>query len=190
MTSTVTNYSNSINTNYPVPGVDNDTQGFRDIFSNVKNALNVAAGEIGSLQLNAVVANESNDFAYGGTLYRSILRSPVVHVNDLGAVTVDTPISIEDGSYQTVNVTGTVNFDVDNWGGADVDGNAGSIILEIYNGSGSTANVNFSNSIGTTLKKDVSLPITVASSGTVFVELWSTNNGESVYLRQIGGNFV
>ena len=113
-----------------------------------------------------------------------------MHVNDLGAVTIDTPISIEDGSYQTVNVTGTVNFDVDNWGGADVDGNAGSIILEIYNGSGSTANVNFSNSIGTTLKKDASLPITVASSGTVFVELWSTNNGESVYLRQIGGNFV
>jgi archaellum component FlaC len=52
MTSTVTDYSELIDVTYPVAGVDNDTQGFRDNFSNIKNALNVADTEISSLQMD------------------------------------------------------------------------------------------------------------------------------------------
>jgi hypothetical protein len=52
MSSTVTNYSQRINSLYPTPGVDNDTQGFRDNFSNIKNALISAADELTNLQLN------------------------------------------------------------------------------------------------------------------------------------------
>jgi hypothetical protein len=51
MTSTVTDYSELIDVTYPVAGVDNDTQGFRDNFTNIKNALNVADAEISSLQI-------------------------------------------------------------------------------------------------------------------------------------------
>lgn len=51
MTSTVTQYSTLIDTTFPVPGVDNDTQGFRNNFGNITNALNVAASEISDLQL-------------------------------------------------------------------------------------------------------------------------------------------
>ena len=52
MISTITNYSNNIDTLFPVPGQDNDSQGFRDNFANIRQALNIAAGEISNLSLN------------------------------------------------------------------------------------------------------------------------------------------
>jgi hypothetical protein len=51
MASTITNFSSSIDAQFPVPGQDNDTQGFRNNFGNIKNALDIAASEISDLQV-------------------------------------------------------------------------------------------------------------------------------------------
>jgi hypothetical protein len=45
-------YPNSIDTTYPVAGQDNDTQGFRTNYLNIKNNFIIAAGEITALQSN------------------------------------------------------------------------------------------------------------------------------------------
>lgn len=58
MASTITNYSSAINVQFPVAGMDNDSQGFRTNFSQIQSAFDVAATEISSLQLNA--SNPSN----------------------------------------------------------------------------------------------------------------------------------
>lgn len=47
--------TSSLNTNYPVPGVNNSTQGFRDNFTLIKSGLDTAATEISDLQGKAVV---------------------------------------------------------------------------------------------------------------------------------------
>jgi hypothetical protein len=51
MASTITNYSENIDTAFPVPGVDNDTQGFRNNFSNIRDGLVAASTEIEDIQL-------------------------------------------------------------------------------------------------------------------------------------------
>ena len=51
MASTITNYSSAINVQFPVAGMDNDSQGFRTNFSKIQSALTVASEEITSLQL-------------------------------------------------------------------------------------------------------------------------------------------
>jgi hypothetical protein len=51
MASTLTNYSENIDTTFPVPGQDNDTQGFRDNFIAIKNSLDTAAAEISDVQI-------------------------------------------------------------------------------------------------------------------------------------------
>jgi hypothetical protein len=43
---------NNIDITYPIAGQDNDTQGFRDNFRNIKNNLNTARLEINDLQSN------------------------------------------------------------------------------------------------------------------------------------------
>jgi len=52
MISTITNYSDNIDTLYPISGQDNDSQGFRDNFTNIRQALNNAANEINTLSLD------------------------------------------------------------------------------------------------------------------------------------------
>lgn len=51
MSSTITNYSSTIDTAFPVAGRDNDTAGFRNNFISIKNGLDAAAEEITLLQV-------------------------------------------------------------------------------------------------------------------------------------------
>ena len=51
-----------INTNYPVAGVDNNSQGFRDNFAAIAAQFTEAANEITTLQSTAVVNNANNNF--------------------------------------------------------------------------------------------------------------------------------
>lgn len=186
MSSTSTTFINSINTNYPVPGVDNDTQGFRDNFSNIKSALGTVAGEIGNFQLNGVTTNGLNDFSYIGSLSRAVLDSYGESVGTNTFSTDDTINALE-GNYQKVSVNTSLNIDVIDW--TEASGVKGNVILEIYNSSGTSVNINFSNTLGT-LKKDISLPVAVAGTSTVFVQLWTTDGGTNVFLTKIGGTFV
>lgn len=49
MTSAIT--TTNIDVTYPIPGQDNDTQGFRNNWGAIKTALDTAAGEISDLQI-------------------------------------------------------------------------------------------------------------------------------------------
>ena len=52
----------SINENYPVAGVDNDTQTLRDNFDTIKTSLRRAQEEVTDLQNNTAKNNNDNDF--------------------------------------------------------------------------------------------------------------------------------
>lgn len=49
--------TNGLNVNYPVPGVNNNSQGFRNNFQNIKTNLELASAEITDLQDSVVVKN-------------------------------------------------------------------------------------------------------------------------------------
>lgn len=73
MSSTVTNYSNSIDINFPVPGADNDLRGFRTNFSNIKSAAEVANTELISIREVGVYLTENNTF--NGTITNATLTN-------------------------------------------------------------------------------------------------------------------
>ena len=54
--------SATINDTFPVAGVDNDTQGFRDNFNIIKTGLATAASEITTLQDNTAKTNVTTSF--------------------------------------------------------------------------------------------------------------------------------
>ena len=105
MASTITNYSNLIDVNYPTPGVDNDTQGFRNNFANIKSALNVSGDEITSLQLNLVSLDDSNDFGGNQIKNATITGSSIIlksySLADLGALTSGE--AVENGTLVFIN---------------------------------------------------------------------------------------
>ena len=54
--------TDNIKTNYPVAGENNDTQGFRDNFSEIVDNLKAAESEITDLQTNAAKTNIESQF--------------------------------------------------------------------------------------------------------------------------------
>ena len=101
---------NNINGSYPIAGQDNDSQGFRDNFTNVKNNLTFAKTEIEDLQNNAILKtglagttlnNEMNNAQLKGAQ----LLKTVETFKDLGIQT-STVVSFADGHYQKVTTGG------------------------------------------------------------------------------------
>lgn len=112
---------NSINGNYPIAGQDNDSQGFRDNFTNVKNNLTVAATEVTEIQTNALLKaplagttlnNEMNNTVLPGI---QILRASETILDHGPTISGATPISWADGHFQVLYLSGNTTLTFTNW---------------------------------------------------------------------------
>jgi len=88
--STITQVSSLININYPIPGVDNDSQGFRSNFSRIQDSLRVAGEEISRLQIstasgddNIVVAPGKNISFADNSVFIGEFTQNFVDTNDI-----------------------------------------------------------------------------------------------------------
>jgi hypothetical protein len=110
--------TNPINVNYPVPGVNNNSQGFRDNFASIVTNLNTAATELTDLQNKAVVKQAligtvvNNDMA--NTLISNAstrsFRATTYNLGNALAGTVLVDASLADVQYGTVSANTTINF--------------------------------------------------------------------------------
>ena len=126
MTSAI-NFS-SINASYPVPGIDNDSQGFRDNFSAISNALSVAKTELTALQTNAVIKSTLsgtpttvNNNLLGSTisngLYNNMSGAVYGTVTVLSASVVD--VDITNGPLQIFALAGNATLRFVSWPGSN-----------------------------------------------------------------------
>lgn len=186
MSSTVTNFSNNINVTYPVPGVDNDTQGFRDNFANIKNALKAAAQELSNLNLNTSKLNTgTNDYSYGGTIYRAPLKSVGFITSVDEEQSVDKNISFLTGNYQKISINGPITLTITDW----PENLYSTIRFEIQNFTTGTSSINFDTN-GYILKKEKSLTLpmilsTVTTDSHVF-DISTADGGDNMFVKFIG----
>lgn len=181
MTSTVTEVTNLINTNYPVPGQDNDSQGFRSNFANIQLGFSRAANEITALQTGNVRLDTTNDFG-NNIIKRASLQGGSDVVNEVGTISPGI-ISVDYGlgSYQQYTLgNGSYTFSVANW---PPDGKCGTIRLELTPVSGTTATVDFSS---VNIVSGNGTPIVYSTTTSVVWELWSPNNGDTVFAYELG----
>ena len=110
--------TNGINVNYPVPGVNNNSQGFRDNFASIKNNLNTAGTEITDLQnkvvLKSALANSTINNDMANTLISNALtRSFRASTYNLGGSISGTILinaSLGDVQYGTIAGNTTIQF--------------------------------------------------------------------------------
>ena len=106
---------NNIDGTYPVAGQDNDSQGFRDNFTNIRNNLTYAKAEIEDLQNKAVLKSAltnttlSNDMA-GNAIVGSSLTSWRETYNNVGSVSGSTTIDFANGNYQKITLGGATTL--------------------------------------------------------------------------------
>ena len=104
---------NNINGEYPVAGQDNNTQGFRDNFTNIKVNFQYAETEITNLQANSIskVSTSVNEFN-DSVVYGARLQNTGYIQLNRGNVAPTANINYAAGSYQTItaNAATTLNF--------------------------------------------------------------------------------
>lgn len=110
--------TNGIDVNYPIPGVNNNSQGFRDNFTSIKTNLDTASSEISDLQNKVVVKSAlanttvNNDMAntlISNAAVRSF-RSTTYNLGNALSGTVLVDVSLGDVQYGTVAANTTFQF--------------------------------------------------------------------------------
>jgi hypothetical protein len=175
---------NDIDGAYPVAGQDNDSQGFRDNFTNTSTNFQYAADEITDLQQNAVLkaalTGTTLDNNMNGSLLYNFEASEVSGaVNPLGTTSGTVTLDWTNGSYQTLTTSGSVVLGFTNFPASGV---SASIVLRITVSSTSyTLTLPAAVSIGTAnLQGYASNVITFSTTGTYIFEFTTVNGGSAI----------
>jgi hypothetical protein len=113
---------NNIDGTYPIAGQDNDSQGFRDNFTNIKNNFTFTKSELEDLQSKAILKSALS----GGTLnnnlnYAQLIAAQLLKtVETINAITSPASgavnVSWNNGSYQTITSTsGSITVTLADW---------------------------------------------------------------------------
>jgi hypothetical protein len=175
---------NDIDGAYPVAGQDNDSQGFRDNFTNTSTNFQYAADEITDLQQNAVLkaalTGTTLDNNMNGSLLYNFEASEVSGtVNPLGTTSGTVTLDWTNGSYQTLTTSGSVVLGFTNFPASGV---SASIVLRItVSSTAYTLTLPAAVSIGTAnLQGYASNVITFSTTGTYIFEFTTVNGGSAI----------
>ena len=174
---------NNVNGNFPIAGVPNNTQGFRDNFTNIKTNFEFAETEIDDLQSKAILKsalaggtldnNVGNNLVYNARV-QGISGTLVQIANTAGVINIDASA----GPYQSIVMGGNINlaFTANTWPAA---GSYGKVRVEITGTTGQTITLPSAVTQGTLGIQGINAGvITLAASGTYEFD-FSTSDGGS-----------
>jgi hypothetical protein len=134
--------TNGIKTNYPVPGINNDSQGFRDNFTSIKNNLDSAGTEITDLQSKVIVksgltgATLNNDMAntlISNAVVKSFRASTFNLGNNITTSGSDVKlVNVSQGDVQYGTITGDTTINFGAWAPSGTQSNV-QLILTVAN---------------------------------------------------------
>jgi hypothetical protein len=174
---------NTIDHTYPVAGRDNDSQGFRDNFTNIKNNFEYAEAEIDDLQANGifkgVLDNDMDGTLISNAQIKGFREVRIAKPETAGVINLD----VSAGQYQTVSTsTNSMILSFTDWASA---GNYSKIRVQIEID-------NISHTI--TLPSQVTLGyvqgllsnvITVPTTGTYIYEFSTQDAGATIIISDI-----
>jgi len=155
----------TVDEDFPVAGVDNDSQGFRDNFAVIKTGLQTASSEITTLQTySAKLGNDTGTEVvnnFGGNIISNAKTSKVYANAYQTYATSNSNISWNDGEYQAVEMRGDYKLTFIDWPEAD---GYGKMRIELTS-NGAARTVTFAAGSGYSLKKEIGTAlVTVAGA--------------------------
>jgi hypothetical protein len=193
---------NAITTTYPVAGVDNDSQGFRDNFSAILAGLAEASTEITYLLQNTAQTNTTTNFngnlVTGATLVGNPELATTFNQNPglIGSPTTSTVnIIYGQADYFQAQISTNTTFVTYNW---PVQGLLGKITLEIQPDTSTFATgttIQFSTdgvNPAPNIHADANTPFsttygfTMTSTSSYIWDIWTINSGQDLYIKLKG----
>ena len=111
---------NNIDVTYPIAGQDNDSQGFRDNFTNIKNNLIIAKTEIEDMQNKVILKSALSGTTLNNEMSNAQLKGAQLvktteTANDLTTLTGSITIDWTEGHFQYLTTSGSITVDFDNF---------------------------------------------------------------------------
>jgi hypothetical protein len=175
---------NNIDGTYPVAGQDNNSQGFRDNFTNIKTNFQYAEDEITDLQNNVILKSALSGTTLNNNMNGSVLSNATLQdmgYKALALVQSATAVNIDyaAGTYQTLTPIQPVDLAFSNW---PTSGIAGEVYLQLtITNTAYTLTLPSAVSVGLTGIQGISgQVITFAATGTYNFRFTSVNGGTTV----------
>ena len=190
---------NNIDGTYPVAGQDNDSQGFRDNFTNIRNNFTFTKAEIEDLQSKAVLKSAllntvlSNDFA-GNAIVNPALTAWRETYNNIGSVSGSVTINFLNGNFQKITMAGSTTLTF-NFSSSTITQYA-SIKLWVSNPSASYT-LSFPNALtlgdtdtiaGFSGNAVTFSAAEISNSTDYFFEIFTVDGGTTLGIRDLGRN--
>ena len=180
---------NNIDGNYPVAGQDNDSQSFRDNFTNIKNNFSSAETEIDDLQAKVIVKSALTGTTVDNDFSDTILKAAKIQdfsetVSALGTTGGTLTLNHNAAHYYTVTTNATSTLAFSNF---PPSGAKGRIQLAI-----TVASVAHTLTLPSAVSKGVtgiqgiaSNVITFGATGTYIFEFSSTDGGTTIHVEDL-----
>ena len=187
---------NNIDGAYPVAGQDNNSQGFRDNFTNTSTNFQYAAAEITDLQNKAVLKAALTGTTLNNDMNGSILsnfqgQNISGTVVSLGTVSGDVGINYTAGPYQTVTTAGAISLAFTNWTAA---GTQDYVVVQVTVTS-TAYTLTFPSAVGSGASATslIGIPgldigtntITFDATGTYLYSFTTADSGSTIYLNDL-----
>lgn len=197
--------TNAIDTDYPIPGQNNNSQGFRTNFTNIKTNLDTAGNEITDLQNKAVLKAALNNLPLNNDMANTLVSNASVRSfrattfnlgNSIsGTVRVDASL----GDVQSGTIVGNTTFNFGSWAPS---GTEQKITLTINAANSNVAGnsiITFSpnviynnNNYGLTLVENFSSTSNISFPNDVTqlnFELRTTDCGNTIYITPLNRSY-
>lgn len=185
---------NNIDTAYPIAGQDNDSQGFRDNFTNIKTNFTYAEDEIDDLQAKVVLKSALTGTTLDNDMSGSLIQNAKIQGYRatrvaLGAVSGSNTIDYSAGHYHTLTTSASVSLAFSNFPSAGnqawvnvrvtVANTAHTLTLPAAVGNGaSAASVSGIQGISSNV-------ITFTETGTYEFVFHTDDGGTTIYLSEL-----
>jgi hypothetical protein len=184
---------NNIDGTYPIAGQDNNSQGFRDNFTNTKLNFTYAATEITALQDNAILkgpltAGGTVDNNMGGTLiYDAVIQDFSATRVNLGTISGTCTVNYASGHYQTVVINSGITVAFTNF----PPSSQGFLILAVSATAGNTMTLPAAVGTGDSAASIRGIQgisgqvITFKETGTYEFQFHTYDGGSTIYLSEL-----
>lgn len=173
-----------IDENFPVAGQDNDSQGFRDNFSVIKNSLATAKAEITELDELTAKKDRDNDFNENEIQRATFIQTTEKVVSQ--ATNTSMSIHWTYGSYQEITVAGDVSLTIGSWPEAGV---LGKMRLAVFSDGKNDYTITWASTMGNDIMAAPGFenPFAIASEvWPKIFDFWTTDGGDTVYGHYLG----
>lgn len=185
---------NNIDGQYPIAGQDNDSQGFRDNFTNIKNNFTIAYNELADLQGKVVLKSALSGGSIDNNMSYSILeaaqlKKSVETKRNLGTISGSgNDISWADGHFQYFTTSGDTTIGLSGW---PTNSTYAKLRLQITTDTTNRV-ITFPTAVSVGLadiQGAAGQAITLPTAGVYLFELTTVDNGTTITIQDLLRNY-